>query len=135
MVREEGAGVCPGQSAAAGWRYLKGDVCLSSWRVKAGGCRGTLPAFFSMLAKKTENSSEALAAGLTDTKQPRSKAQRWDFKAIQLLCLLQENELPPGKEECSELRLFSKRHHPLLPLPAAEHVLTTFQVTGFHPPW
>lgn len=65
--------------------YLGGDVCLASWRVKAGGWKGTLAAFFSILEKKTENSSEALAAGLTDRKQPRNKAQRRDFKATQLL--------------------------------------------------
>lgn len=49
--------------------YLGGDVCLASWRVKAGGWRGTLAAFFSILEKKTENSSEALAASLTDRKK------------------------------------------------------------------
>lgn len=65
--------------------YLQGDVCLASWHVKAGGWRGTLAAFFSILEKKTENSSEALAASLTDRIQPRNKAQRRDFKATQLL--------------------------------------------------
>lgn len=65
--------------------------------MKAGGCGGTLPAFFSMLAKKTENSSEALAAGLADTQQSRSQAQTWDFKAIQLPRLLQGSPATTGK--------------------------------------
>jgi len=66
-------------------KYLGGDVCLASRHVKAGGWRGSLAAFFSILEMKTENSSEALAAGLTDRKQPRNEAQRTDFKATQLL--------------------------------------------------
>lgn len=53
--------------------------------MKAGGWRGTLTAFFSILEKKTQNSSEAPAAGLTDRKQPRHKAHRGDFKFTQLL--------------------------------------------------
>lgn len=65
--------------------YLGGDVCLASWRVKAGGWRGTLAAFFSILEKKTENSSEALAASLTDRKKTQEQSAERDFKATQLL--------------------------------------------------
>lgn len=87
-------------------KYLGGDVCLASWHVKAGGWRGTLAAFFSILEKKTENSSEALAAGLTDTKQPRNKAQRRDFKATQapLSVCSRTLLLPPGKGTATLLK-------------------------------
>lgn len=70
----------------------EGDVCL------VGGWRGTLAAFFSVLEKKTENSSGALAAGLTDRKQSRDKAQRRDFTATQLLGVCSRTlQLPLGK--------------------------------------
>lgn len=67
----------------------EGDVCL------VGGWRGTLAAFFSVLEKKTENSSEALDAGLTDRKQSRNKAHRRDFTATQLLCVCSRTLLLP----------------------------------------
>lgn len=124
MVAGRGIGegrrdVSPGQSAAAGRedramqdpvsecrQVFGGDVCLASWHVKAGGWRGTLAAFFSILEKKTENSSEALAAGLTDTKQPRNKAQRRDFKATQapLSVCSRTLLLPPGKGTATLLK-------------------------------
>lgn len=92
-----------------------------------------MAAFFSVLEKKTENSSGALAAGLTDRKQSRNKAQRRDFtppsscvSAPELSCCHRE------RDECSDLRFFQRGNIHYSPLPAAESVLTAFQVPGFY---
>lgn len=107
----------------------EGDVC------PVGGWRGTLAAFFSVLEKKTENSSGALDAGLTDRKQSRNKAHRRDFYSHTApVCLLQNSPATTGKQKSAlNCGSFQRGNIHYSPVPAAESVLMAFQVTGFHP--